>query len=98
MFLPEGRYRLQAWMRSEGLTTDQGVGLRVVSQDGSLKLDVKTNSVLGTSDWLVVEAVFDVPVGGGLVRLLVARKPSLKFDNLVRGTVWVDDVRVGPEA
>ena len=36
--------------------------------------------------------MFDAPRGGALVRVLLARKPSLKFDSKIAGTVWIDDV------
>jgi hypothetical protein len=28
------------------------------------------------------------------VRLTLSRRPSLNFDNLIRGTAWIDDVSV----
>jgi hypothetical protein len=50
--------------------------------------DIATTSIL--------ERVFDAPPDGGLVRVSLARKRSLKFDSLIRGTVWVDQVSISP--
>lgn len=97
VFVPEGRYALRGWMRTEGVTTDEGVTLRAVSADEGPRVEVKTEPLSGTKDWQTVQAPFDVASGGRLLRLGVSRKPSLKFDNLVRGSVWVDDVRIQPE-
>jgi hypothetical protein len=44
-----------------------------------------------------VERVFDAPKQGGPVRVSVVRKPSLKFDNLIRGTAWIDQVSITVE-
>jgi hypothetical protein len=59
-----------------------------------LAVNVATEDARGTSDWTLLEREFDAPAGGGLVRLWLARTPSLKFDSLVKGTAWVDDVSV----
>ena len=45
----------------------------------------------------VVDRVFDTPAGGGLVRVMVMRAPSLKFDNRLGGTIWLDRVGIVAE-
>ena len=52
--------------------------------------------MIGTTDWRLVETTFDVPANAGLLDVHVARKASLKFDNQIRGTVWIDDVKISP--
>jgi len=96
VLLKPGRYRLQAYVRAEDLTTDEGVGLRIVDPESPARLDVSTPSVSGTSDWKKVEAVFNVPSHVGLAELQVVRRPSLKFDNLIAGAAWVDAVALLP--
>jgi hypothetical protein len=39
---------------------------------------------------------FVAPPGTGLVIIRLTRKPSLKFDNLLRGTLWIDQVSIRP--
>ena len=43
-----------------------------------------------------MEQVVEAPPNGGLLRVMLVRKPSLKFDNLVRGTAWIDQVSLTP--
>jgi O-antigen ligase len=97
VYLEEGRYTLRAYVRTDGVTTDEGVALRLVSVASPRPFDVRTASIGGTSGWTEVEAAFEVPPGGALARLAVVRKPSLKFDNLVRGLAWIDAVRIVTE-
>jgi hypothetical protein len=88
--LAPGRYRLQAWVRTAGITTDQGVGLRVG--------DAATEMLTGTNDWRRVEKTFSVSGETRLVQVEVVRRPSWKFDNQIAGTVWIDAVSLTREA
>jgi O-antigen ligase/cytochrome c-type biogenesis protein CcmH/NrfG len=97
VFLKEGRYRFQADIRTQDLSTDQGVALRVVGPEAPQRLDFTTEALRGTHDWTRVERVFNAPAGGGLVRVTIVRTPSLKFDNQIRGTSWIDRVSIRVE-
>ena len=94
VFLTPGRYRLSGYVRTKELSTDEGVSLRVVNEGGPVPIDAATETLRGTNDWTLVERVFDAPPGGGLVRVSLTRKPSLKFDNLLRGSVWIDQMSI----
>jgi hypothetical protein len=87
-----GTYRIRALMHTEAITTDEGVGFRVVDVEDPQRLDVSTERLTGTQQWREVEQVFRAPERTRLVEVQVYRKPSLKFDNKVSGTVWVDEV------
>jgi hypothetical protein len=41
-----------------------------------------------------VEQDFVVPSPGGLYQLRLFRAPSMKFDSKLKGTLWIDDVRI----
>jgi hypothetical protein len=97
VFLVAGRYRVRAYIRTHEVSTDEGVALRVVYAESPRALDFKTERLRGTNEWTMVEGQFAAPPSGGLVRVSLVRKPSLKFDNLIRGTVWVDEVSISPE-
>jgi hypothetical protein len=88
--VPPGRYKFQAYIKTDGLTTDQGVAFAL----SAIGLDVTTDSISEAADWRVVEKEFEVPADAGLVHVRVFRRPSLKFDNRVKGTVWIDQVRI----
>jgi hypothetical protein len=95
-FLRRGRYRLEAYARSAGLTTDQGVGLRAIDADSPARLDVRTGTVVGTTDWTRLESILEVKQPSALVEVQVVRRPSMKFDNCIGGSVWIDDVKLLP--
>ena len=103
-------YRLRARVRSERLTTDEGVFVRLrregrPAQAGASPgaglparpaVDVATTAVLGTNPWHEVAQPFCVEGDSGLASLSLERRRSLKFDQLVDGVVWIDDVEVAP--
>jgi hypothetical protein len=37
-----------------------------------------------------------VPRETRLLAIEVSRQPSMKFDNQIRGTVWIDSVKLSP--
>ena len=99
LYLVPGRYVFRAKVRSDGLTTDQGVALTLTARSAhaaSPSFDVTTDAVRRTTDWVEMRAAFDVGGDGELVALRLTRNPSLKFDRLVRGIVWLTDVMVLP--
>jgi hypothetical protein len=70
----------------------------VSNGEAANRLSFTTKPVLGSTDWTLVEHPFTVPpTGAGLVDIQLVRTPSLRFDNLIRGTLWMDAVRIGPE-
>jgi hypothetical protein len=98
IFAAPGRYRLEAYLKSQELTTDQGISLRVFDTSGASHFDVKTEPLLGTHDWTKVHLNICVSVPIRSLQIRVVRQPSLKFDNLIKGTLWLDSVsltRVG---
>jgi len=94
--LPQGAYRLRARIRTEGLTTDQGIQLRIRSLDGTPSTSWTSRPWLGTNPWSTVATSFIVPANGNSYGIELVRNPSLKFDNLIAGTVWIDSVRIEP--
>ena len=95
-YLAPGRYLFRAHVRTDALSTDQGVAFRIVHAQAPAALNVTTEAVRGSRDWTVVEQVVEAPPKGGLVRVMLVRRPSLRFDNLIRGTAWIDQVGLTP--
>jgi hypothetical protein len=87
-----GSYRLQGFVRASGLTTDQGIGLRVFDLDNATRVDVRTDQVLGTTDWKEITGLVQVPRETKQLVVQVVRPRSWKFDNRIAGTAWIDDV------
>jgi hypothetical protein len=91
-----GSYRFEAWLRTEQITTDQGVGFRVFDVELPARLDIRTEPVVGTSEWREIEKTFQVPQQTRLIEIQVIRHPSLKFDNKIRGAAWLDGIELVP--
>lgn len=85
-----GEHRFQVAVRTEGMEGDQSPRIRVFDAESPARLDVLSEPLAGTRNWVLV--TLDVPVAAPtrIVRIQVSRKPSLKFDNRLRGTLWLD--------
>ena len=77
-------YELTFWMRTEAISTDAGVFVEV---DGRA-----SEAPLGTTYWQ--EFAIPFTASSDLVVVTVRRTPSEKFDNLLGGTVWLDDFQL----
>ena len=91
-----GRYRFGVYIRTEGITTDQGLGFQIIAADGSSRLNVETEALAGTKEWTLVERNFIVPPRTRLLEIRAVRRQSRKFDSKIAGTVWIDDVSLVP--
>jgi tetratricopeptide (TPR) repeat protein len=95
---PETSYRLSAWMRTQTLTTDQGVRLRLSwhadSHPGSF---LDTPDVEGTQPWTLLEMPWTSGKDVRYARVCIMRNASAKFDNQIQGTAWIDDVALVPD-
>lgn len=90
--LGPGRYRLRAKVRSENLTTDQGVFLGVTDAGGGNRLMGETEMVRGTSDGRELGTEVEAGPGRRLVEVKVMRRASLRFDSKIKGSVWIERV------
>jgi len=95
-FVRPGRYRFEAYVRTREISTDKGVGFHIYDRESSSRFDVRTEELTGTHDWTKLERVLVVPRGTRLLEIEVNRQRSMKFDNQIGGTVWIDSVRLSP--
>jgi tetratricopeptide (TPR) repeat protein len=91
-----GKYRFRARVRTENITTDEGLFFRIADGEAPKRLSLETEPLLGTSDWRMVESAFAVGQGTRIVELSVNRRPSLRFDNKINGTIWLEQLSVAP--
>jgi len=91
-----GRYRFRALVRTDGLTTDQGLLFRLLDPESPGRLLVETEQLRGTHDWKFLEAVLAAPAGTNLITVRICRKRSRKFDSKIQGTAWIDSVSLQP--
>ena len=81
IFLKPGRYRFQAYVRTQDLSTDEGIAFRVTSEQAPNRLNFTTEPMLGSTDWTLVKRSFEVLPGAGLAEVRLVRTPSLRFDS-----------------
>jgi Carbohydrate binding domain len=86
---PKQHYRLSGQIRTDKLTTHNGVLLEVLGQGCSFPT-VSSEVVTGTNDWRPLEIEFTPPANCSLVKIGIKREQSQKFDNKISGTVWLD--------
>lgn len=89
-YLPAGRWRFSAEAEAQGLTTDQRPYFRIHDTWDPRRLDVSTDMAPGR---MAVD--FTSPAGGSWVTVTLLRRRSEKFDNKIRGTLQVREVRIG---
>ena len=84
-------------MKTEDITTDSGPRLGVSDPYNVAALDKLTDDLTGTSDgWTSLLLDFATGPKTKLIAVKLFRLPSKKFDNLISGKVWLDDVRLTP--
>ena len=97
-FVRPGAYRFQAFIRTEALTTDQGIRFRISDAETPARLDEVFGQFTGNSPWSRVDHDVVVAPETRLLRIEVVRQPSMKFDNKVAGTAWIDELKLEPIA
>jgi hypothetical protein len=95
-YVRSGPARFQAFLKASGITTDQGVGFHIFDPESPARLDIFTEQFTGTSDWRKVESSFVIPANTRALTIQVVRRSSLRFDNQIRGTVWIDGLTLQP--
>jgi tetratricopeptide (TPR) repeat protein len=91
-----GTYQFSAWIKSKGISTDEGVRFCISDPLAPKRLEVSTDSVRGSNDWVQIRHTIAVGPATGVVQVSVCRRPSIKFDNKIAGTVWIDAVSLTP--
>lgn len=94
VYLEPGRYLLRADLKADSITTNQGPYLLVTDPGDARGLTAMTGPSTGTHDWKTAQLPFEVTGHARLVHVRVARRTSLKFDNKIAGTLFVDNVEI----
>jgi hypothetical protein len=91
-----GQWQVRAFLKLDGITTDQGVSIRVFDREKPARLDARTDTRTGTSAWSQVERAFVVGPETKLVRVEIMRGESRRIDSKIAGRAWVDSVELSP--
>jgi tetratricopeptide (TPR) repeat protein len=95
-FVRPGAYRFHGFIRTEGVTTDQGIRFRISDAEVPANLDEIFGQFTGSNPWSSINHDLVVAPKTRLLRIEVLRQPSMKFDNKVAGTAWIDDLKLEP--
>ena len=89
---PNSHYRLTAYVRSDGITSDSGPRLHIYDPACRACLDVRTESTTGTTPWHQVQLDFSTGPSTQVARLDVVREPGRNYPMDITGVFWLDDV------
>jgi hypothetical protein len=95
---PSTLYRFSAWVKTESLTSNQGLRFRLETPEIPHAPAAVTPDVQGTQPWQQTEMPWKSEKGVHLVVICVCRYKSWDFDRKVSGIAWVDDVALSPLA
>lgn len=89
---PRQAYRLTAYVRSEGITSDSGPRLRVLDPESPDALNASTPTTVGTTPWHLLTLDFTTGAKTRVVWLSVWRPRCRTFPMEISGSFWLDDV------
>ena len=90
---PDTTYDFSAWLRTESITTDRGVFLRLSTPQGG-QPETVTPELTGTHPWTRSEVRWRASKNEHLLQICLRRLPSYNLYNTIAGTVWMDDVQL----
>jgi tetratricopeptide (TPR) repeat protein len=94
-FVKPGTYRFQAAIRTEGVTTDQGIRFHIFDAEAPPRFQVETEPFLGTTKgWKRIQTTFVIPPSTRTLTIQAVRRRSMRFDNRIQGTTWIDSVGI----
>jgi hypothetical protein len=94
--LEPGRWQFRAFLKTEQITTDQGVALHLFDTEDPSRLDLNFDTFTGSHPWTQLERTFEVGPDTKMVRVELMRQASTKFDNKITGSAWLDSVEISP--
>ena len=96
---PGASYRFSAWVKTQALTTDQGVRFRLEWIENAHNSSAETPDLHGTQPWTEVSIPWTATGDASRqVRVCINRKPSGDFGSRIHGSAWIDDVALIPNA
>ena len=95
---PGTSYRFSAWVKTRAVTTDQGIRFQLRSlgtKDASVAV---TPDIHGSEPWTRIEIPWSSGHDVQELQVCLIRWLSDQIENKIKGTTWVDDVALVPEA
>jgi hypothetical protein len=95
--LPRQTYTLEAYVRTQEITSDTGPGLRVHDLTSGGIPDAVSETAVGTTPWHLVRVSFTAGPHTQAVQVSFWRPRSRVFPTEIVGTAWLDAVSLRPE-
>jgi tetratricopeptide (TPR) repeat protein len=92
---PEIDYDLSAWLRTDAVTTNSGIFLRLNTPFNDA-MAATTPQITGTIPWTRFNIEWKAARNVHIAQICIVRLPSQKLDNKISGSVWLDDVALVP--
>ena len=94
---PETTYRFSAWVRTQALTSDEGIRFRLSGfSDSGAFSSTDSQDSRGTQSWTRVEMPWTSGKDVRRARVCLLRYLSRSLDARIQGTAWIDDVSLVP--
>lgn len=91
-YVTPGTYHFEAYVRTENLAPNQGIGFRIFDWDQPARLDDTTEHAGGSIGWNKIEATVAVSPDTKLLAVQVNRRRPASISGNVQGTAWIDSV------
>jgi tetratricopeptide (TPR) repeat protein len=91
---PNRRYRFEAWMSSENITTESGPRLEVY--DPAAGAGTQSAGLIGSNGWQPLRVEFTAGPRSRLVRVGIVRLPSQRVESRIRGVVRAAEFSLRP--
>ena len=95
---PSTSYRFSAWLRTQSLSTDQGLRFQLRPRGTQDFSSVVTSDMHGSLPWTRIEIPWSSGNDVREMQVCLARFPSQEVNNKLQGIAWVDDVALVPVA
>jgi hypothetical protein len=93
---PSTNYRFSAWVKTNALSTDQGIRFQLRSMGPQDNSTAVTPELHGTHPWSLIEMPWFSGKDVQQMQVCVARTPSEQDENKIHGIAWVDDIALVP--
>ena len=93
---PGKKYLLSAWVKTQSLTSSEGVRLQIFVFSATGTDRVASEEVHGTQPWKQIQLAWVAPPGAGFGSVCVKRNMSDMPESDIQGAAWLDDISMAP--
>jgi hypothetical protein len=90
------RYVLSGWIKTQSLTSSEGVRLQIFARSPTKNDWARTEEVHGTQEWKHIQMEWTAPAGTEFATICARRLMSDKPESNIQGAAWIDDVALVP--